>query len=58
LETLTWAARGKTSWEIGRILGLSKRTTDFHLDRARIQLEASTRIEAAVKAARAWLIDP
>jgi CheY-like chemotaxis protein len=58
LETLTWAARGKTSWEIGRILGLSKKTIDFHLDRARVPLEASTRIEAAVKAARARLIDP
>jgi DNA-binding response OmpR family regulator len=58
LEALTWAARGKTSWEIAQILGLSKKTVDFHLDRARIQLGASTRIEAAIKAASGRLIEP
>ncbi len=58
LETLTWVARGKTSWEIGQILGLSKKTVDFHLDRARIQLGVSTRIEAVVKAASGRLIEP
>jgi DNA-binding response OmpR family regulator len=58
LEALTWAARGKTSWEIAQILGLSKKTVDFHLDRARIQLGASTRIEAAIKAATGRLIEP
>jgi DNA-binding response OmpR family regulator len=46
LETLTWTARGKTSWEIAKILGLSKKTVDFHLDGARIKLGASTRAEA------------
>ncbi len=37
-ETLTWAARGKTSFEIGTILGLTKRTVDFHIDNARQKL--------------------
>jgi DNA-binding response OmpR family regulator len=36
-EALTWAARGKTSTEIAMILGLSKRTVDFHIDNARDQ---------------------
>jgi CheY-like chemotaxis protein len=58
LEMLTWAARGKTSWEIAKILGLSKKTVDFHLDGARIKLGASTRIEAAIKAAIGQLIQP
>ncbi len=58
VETLTWAARGKTSAEIAMILGLSKRTIDFHIDNARVKLGAATRVEAAIKAATGRLIDP
>jgi DNA-binding response OmpR family regulator len=57
-ETLTWAARGKTSFEIGTILGLTKRTVDFHIDNARQKLNASSRMHAAVKAAAGQLIEP
>lgn len=55
-EVLTWAARGKTSAEIGQIIGLTKRTVDFHVDNARVKLGASTRMHAAVKAASGGLI--
>jgi len=58
VETLTWAARGKTSAEIAQILGLSKRTVDFHIDNARTKLGAATRVEAAIKAATGHLIEP
>ena len=58
VETLTWAARGKTSAEIAQILGLTKRTVDFHLDNARVKLGASNRIQAAIKAASGNLIEP
>jgi DNA-binding response OmpR family regulator len=58
IETLTWAARGKTSAEIAQILGLSKRTVDFHIDNARDKLGVATRIQAAIKAATSRLIDP
>jgi DNA-binding NarL/FixJ family response regulator len=58
VEVLTWAARGKTSAEIAIILGLSKRTIDFHLDNARLKLGAATRIEAAIKAVTGRLIHP
>ena len=58
VETLTWAARGKTSSEIAQILGLSKRTVDFHIDNAREKLGAATRVEAAIKAATGRLIEP
>jgi DNA-binding NarL/FixJ family response regulator len=58
IETLTWVARGKTSTEIAEMLGLAKRTIDFHLDNARIKLGAATRTEAAVKAAFGRLIEP
>jgi DNA-binding response OmpR family regulator len=58
VETLTWAARGKTSAEIAAILGLTKRTVDFHIDNAREKLGVSTRVEAAVKAVTDRLIEP
>ena len=58
IETLTWSARGKTSDEIASILGLSKRTVDFHIDNARAKLGVSSRIQAAVKAATGGLIEP
>jgi len=57
-EALTWAARGKTSAEIATILGLSKRTIDFHIDNAREKLGVATRIQAAVKATAGGLIEP
>jgi DNA-binding NarL/FixJ family response regulator len=58
IETLTWAARGKTSADIALILGLSKRTVDFHIDNARTKLGVATRIEAVIKAATGRLISP
>jgi DNA-binding NarL/FixJ family response regulator len=42
IEMLTWVARGKTSAEIANMLGLPKRTIDFHLDNARAKLGART----------------
>jgi DNA-binding response OmpR family regulator len=56
-EALTWAARGKTSAEIAQILGLTKRTIDFHIDNARVKLGTTTRMHAAVKAAAGQLIE-
>ena len=58
IEVLTWVARGKTSAEIAQILGLTKRTVDFHTDNARAKLGAATRTEAAIKAATGRLIEP
>ena len=58
VEVLTWAARGKTSAEIAKILELTKRTVDFHIDNARGKLGAATRTEAVLKAATGRLIEP
>ncbi len=55
-ETLTWSARGKTSDEIAQIIGVSRRTVDFHLDNARSKLGVATRIEAVANAIAAKLI--
>ncbi|MGP0060989.1 MAG: response regulator transcription factor [Beijerinckiaceae bacterium] len=57
-ETLTWASRGKTSAEIAQILGLTKRTVDFHIDNARSKFGVATRIQAVLKAANGHLIEP
>jgi DNA-binding CsgD family transcriptional regulator len=58
LEVLTWVARGKTSIQIADMLGIVKRTVYFHLDNARVKLGATTRTEAAIKAATGRLIKP
>jgi DNA-binding NarL/FixJ family response regulator len=58
IETLTWSARGKTSDEIALILGLSKRTVDFHIDNARTKLGVATRTQAVVQAVAGRLIEP
>ena len=58
VEALTWAARGKTSAEIATIVGLTKRTVDFHIDNARAKLGVATRTEAVLKAATGRLIEP
>jgi DNA-binding CsgD family transcriptional regulator len=58
LECLTWSARGKTSPEIAAILGLSKRTVNFHVENACRKLNVATRTEAVARAASGRLIDP
>ncbi|PHN95789.1 DNA-binding response regulator, partial [Tenacibaculum discolor] len=43
---------------IAKIVGLSKRTVDFHVDNARIKLGVVTRTQAAIKAVTGRLIEP
>lgn len=58
LETLTWAARGKSSADVTVILGISERTVNFHLDNAMRKVGVATRVQAAVKCAILGLIKP
>ena len=44
--------------EIAQVLGLTKRTVDFHTYNARGKLGAARRTEAAIKAATGRLIEP
>ena len=37
-ECLDWASRGKSAWEIGRILNISRSTAAFHLANAKRKL--------------------
>ena len=52
-ECLLWAAQGKTSWEIGRILGIAERTVNFHIANTCTKLDVRTR-QAAITAALEW----
>ena len=49
-ECLIWAAKGKTDWEIGQILGLNEETVTEYLDLARKRLDTSRRVQLAIKA--------
>lgn len=55
---LTWSARGKTSAEIAAILGVAKRTVDFHIENATRKLHVASRTQAVVKAIGGRLINP
>ncbi len=50
-ECLTWVARGKSSWIISQLLGISHHTVDYHIDTAMEALDVNSRTSAAVKAA-------
>ncbi|KUM23141.1 transcriptional regulator [Mesorhizobium loti] len=45
-ECLQWAARGKSAWVIGCILGVKQRTVAFHLDNAKKKLGVRTQNQA------------
>jgi LuxR family transcriptional regulator, quorum-sensing system regulator BjaR1 len=51
-EVLAWTAEGKSSWEIGEILGLSERTVNWHAEQAKKKLDAVNRTQAVIKALR------
>jgi LuxR family transcriptional regulator of spore coat protein len=50
LTCLSWAASGKTSWEVGVIMDLSERTINFHISNACKKLGVYGR-QAAITAA-------
>lgn len=52
-ECLRWAALGKSAWEIGRILGIARRTASFHLDNARAKLGVRSVYQAVARLAAA-----
>lgn len=48
-ECLEWAAKGKSAWDIGRILGISRRTAAFHLDNAKAKLGVRSICQAVAR---------
>jgi LuxR family quorum sensing-dependent transcriptional regulator len=51
-ETLTWVVRGKTDWEIGKIMQISEHGADKHLRALREKLGVSTRAGIVAEAFR------
>lgn len=48
-ECLEWAAQGKSAWEIGRILGITRRTAGFHLENAKAKLGVHSICQAVAR---------
>jgi DNA-binding CsgD family transcriptional regulator len=46
LECLEWAAKGKSAWETGQLLNVTRRTAAFHLDNAKMKLGVRTICQA------------
>jgi DNA-binding CsgD family transcriptional regulator len=52
-ECLEWASQGKSSWEIGHILGISRYTAASYLNNAKQKLGVRTIVQAAARLAAA-----
>lgn len=50
-QCLEWAARGKSAWEIGRILGISQHTAASYLNNVKKKLGVRTLVQAAIRMA-------
>jgi LuxR family quorum-sensing system transcriptional regulator CciR len=50
LECILFVARGKTDWEIGKILGISEETVKRHLADARERYDVSKRMQVVMRA--------
>jgi len=58
LECLGWISRGKSSTDVGAILGISGRTVDYHVAIICNRLAVRTRMQAVARAIQlGWLAD-
>lgn len=57
LECLEWAAKGKTSWEISRVLTISEHTAIFHLRNAAAKLGTVNRQQAVARSIQLGLLN-
>lgn len=51
-EILSWTAEGKSTWEVGEILGISHQTVATHLKNAKLKLDGTTVTHTVVQALR------
>jgi LuxR family transcriptional regulator, quorum-sensing system regulator BjaR1 len=56
-EVLALVAQGKSAWQIGEILHISKRTVDEHVQTAVRKLGAANRTHAVVIALRDGIVE-
>jgi LuxR family transcriptional regulator, quorum-sensing system regulator BjaR1 len=52
IECITWAAEGKSDWEIGQILRISSKTVNYHIENTKRKFGVPTRVQAIVYAFR------
>lgn len=57
-DCISWVAKGKSSDDIGIILGISPNTVDFHVKNVMKKLETTNRMVAAMEAEELGLIEP
>jgi DNA-binding CsgD family transcriptional regulator len=55
-ECMKWVAEGKTSWEVGQILGVSERTVNFHIQNCIDKTDSVNRSQAITKCITGALI--
>lgn len=55
-ECLAWSLNGKTAWEVSKIIGVSERTVNFHVQNAMSKFGASSKHLACMKAAQLGII--
>lgn len=55
-QVLNWIAAGKSDWAIGRILNISGKTVNYHVENAKRKFGVSTRIQAVLAAVRRGII--
>lgn len=56
-EIINWIASGKSDWEISRILGVSAKTVNFHVENVKRKYGVPTRVQAIVSALRDGALD-
>jgi LuxR family transcriptional activator of conjugal transfer of Ti plasmids len=56
-ECLEWAAQGKSAWETGTILGISRHTVATHLENAKAKLGVRTIVQAVARVTASKLIE-
>jgi LuxR family transcriptional regulator, activator of conjugal transfer of Ti plasmids len=54
---LQWLALGKTMWDVSEILGISRRTVVFHVENAKLKLNAVTLPQAVAQALARRIIE-
>ena len=51
-QILGWVAIGKSDWAIGRILKISDKTVNFHVENAKRKFGVGMRLQAVISAMR------
>lgn len=55
-EVMRWIVKGKTDWEIGQILLISKKTVNYHIENVKRKYGATTRMQAVMAALQEGLL--